>query len=273
MRLVGILVLVLGVALAGGALYYSKQYFAAIEARNKAPQGPAMVKVVVAKVPLAYGQEVTVDSLNVVDWPKASVPAGTFDTVDALVDGAGQQKRIVLRAIEPGEPILQAKVTGFGQDVGMSMRLADGKRAYALSIDEVSGVGGFLAPGDRVDIILTESRGEQLASRVILQDILVIAVDQSATKDRASPRVGRTATVEVDSRQAQILALAQQVGRLSLTLRGLNETSTSNLGEGDASKPVSLDDLIGRKEKPKVVDTGTDIRVRKGTAVETTRIE
>jgi len=273
MRLIGILVLILGVALAGGALYYSKQYFAAFEARSKVPQGPAMAKVVVAKIPLSYGQELEPSALNVIDWPKASVPAGTFDAVEALVDSSGQQKRFVLRAMEPGEPILQTKITGFGQEAGMAMRLADGKRAYSLPIDAVSGVAGFLAPGDRVDVILTESRGEQLASRVILQDILVIAVDQSQTKDRASPRIGRTATVEVDSRQAQILALAQQVGRLSLTLRGLNETETSGVGEGDASKPVSLDDLIGRAEKPKVVDTGTDIRVRKGTAVETTRIE
>ncbi|MCL5777114.1 Flp pilus assembly protein CpaB [Limibaculum sp. FT325] len=271
MRLIGILVLVLGVALAGGALFYSKQYFAQIEARNRAPQGPAMVKVVVAKSALAYGAELEAGALKVVDWPKASVPAGTFDKVESLVDAAGREKRYVLRAMEPGEPVLQAKVTGFGQEMGMAMRLGEGKRAYSLPIDAVSGVAGFLAPGDRVDIILTESRGEQLASRVILQDILVIAVDQRSSKESASPRLGRTATVEVDSRQAQILALAQQVGRLSLTLRGFNEEGVAE--EPGSSQPVSLDDLIGREQAPAPVDTGTDIRVRKGIAVETTRIE
>lgn len=271
MRLIGILVLVLGVALAGGALYYSKQYFAAFEARNQAPAGPAMAKVVVAKSQLAYGQEVTADMLALVDWPQASVPAGTFDAIEALVDTQSRQKRYVVRPMEPGEAVLQTKVTGFGEDVGVAMQLADGKRAYSLQIDAVSGVSGFLSPGDRVDIILTESSGAQLSSRVILQDIQVIALDQSSSKDSNSPRVARTATLEVDSRQAQILALAQQVGRLSLTLRGLNETGGT--ADAEATKPVSLDDLIGRVKAPEVVETGTDIRVRKGVAVETTRIE
>ena len=236
MRIVAILVLVFGVALAGGALFFASEYFNSIKA-SMAQQGPETVKVLVAKQALGYGTTIKPGNLQWVEWPKSVVPPGAFTSVEELLGEKGDQKRIVLRSIEPGEPVLEGKITKFGESPRMSMNLGAGMRAVSIKIDAVSGVAGFVAAGDRVDILLTRTQQDQLTSSVIIQDVTVIAVDQRANSEGSSPRLGRTVTVEVDTVEAQKLALAQQVGRLSLTLRGLGETT-----EGDL-RPITAGEL------------------------------
>jgi pilus assembly protein CpaB len=236
MRIIAVLVLVFGVALAGGALFFASEYFKSINA-SMAQQGPETVKVLVAKQALGYGTTIKPGNLQWVEWPKSVVPPGAFTSVEDLLGEKGDQKRIVLRSIEPGEPILVARITKFGESPRMSMNLGDGKRAVSIRIDAVSGVSGFVAAGDRVDILLTRTQQEQLTSSVIIQGVTVIAVDQRQNSEGSSPRLGQTVTVEVDTVEAQKLALAQQVGRLSLTLRGLGETTESSL------RPITADEL------------------------------
>jgi pilus assembly protein CpaB len=236
MRIIAVLVLVFGVALAGGALFFASEYFKSINA-SMAQQGPETVKVLVAKQALGYGTTIKPGNLQWVEWPKSVVPPGAFTSVEDLLGEKGDQKRIVLRSIEPGEPILVARITKFGESPRMSMNLGDGKRAVSIRIDAVSGVSGFVAAGDRVDILLTRTQQEQLTSSVIIQDVTVIAVDQRQNSEGSSPRLGQTVTVEVDTVGAQKLALAQQVGRLSLTLRGIGETTEGSL------RPITADEL------------------------------
>ncbi len=236
MRIIAILVLVFGVALAGGTLFFASEYFKGIKA-SMAQQGPETVRVLVAKQAMSYGTTVQPGNLQWVEWPKAAVPPGAFTSVETLLGEKGDQRRIVLRSIEPGEPVLEAKITKFGESPRMSMNLGAGMRAVSISIDAVSGVAGFVAAGDRVDILLTRTQEGRLVSSVILQDITIIAVDQSANSETVRARLGRTVTVEVDTVQAQKLALARQVGKLSLTLRGIGETNDEVL------KPVTVDSL------------------------------
>jgi pilus assembly protein CpaB len=255
MRIIAVLVLVFGVALAGGALFFASEYFKEIKA-SMAQQGPETVRVLVAKTPLEYGATISPGNLRWVEWPKSAVPPGAFTSAEALLGEKGDQKRIVLRAIDPGEPLLDSKITKLGESPRMSMNLGAGKRAVSISIDAISGVSGFIGAGDRVDILLTRTQQDQLTSSVILQDIVVIAIDQNTNSERASAQVGRTVTVEVDTTQAQKLALAQQVGRLSLTLRGLGETTEGTL------KPVTageLSDFAAPEAEPEF-----KVRVRRG---------
>ena len=221
MRIIAILVLVFGVALAGGALFFASEYFKELNASMAQQQGPETVKVLVAKTALGYGATLQQENLQWVEWPRAVVPPGSFTSVEALLGEKGDQRRIVLRAIEPGEPILEGKITKFGESPRMSMNLGAGMRAVSIKIDAVSGVAGFVVAGDRVDILLTRTQQGQLVSSVILQDITIIAVDQSANSETTRARLGSTVTVEVNTVQAQKLALARQVGKLSLTLRGI----------------------------------------------------
>jgi len=256
------------VGLAGGALLFASKYFDAYEAslaaQNKAPD---TVELIVAKAQINYGDRLGAENLKWVTWPAGSVPDGGFTTREALLGENGDQKRIALRTIEANEPILENKITGFGEAPRMAMQLANGKRAVTIKIDAVTGVGGFIATGDHVDVLLTRQVEEQLATSVILQDIPVIAIDQSSNSEAMSPRVGRTVTVEVDSTQAQKLALAQQIGTLSLLLRGMTEND-----DQETYKPVTTQDLVDLDQEV-IIDDSKTVRVRKGVEVETVDVQ
>jgi pilus assembly protein CpaB len=253
MRIIAVLVLVFGVALAGGALFFASEYFKELNASMaNRDQGPETVRVLVAKQALGYGTTLQPGNLQWVEWPKSAVPPGAFTSVEELLGEKGDQRRIVLRSIEPGEPVLEGKITKFGESPRMSMNLGAGMRAVTISIDAVSGVAGFVAAGDRVDILLTRTQQGQLVSSVILQDITVIAVDQRANSETIRARLGSTVTVEVDTVQAQKLALARQVGKLSLTLRGIGEVTD------EALQPVTVESLSDYER----VDEAPEFKVR-----------
>ena len=237
MRIVAILVLVFGVALAGGAIFFASKYYDELQASMVRPEGPKTVRVLVAKEALKYGAIVKPDNLQWVEWPAGAVPPGAYTSVEELLGEKGDQRRIVMRTIEPGEPILQGKISKFGESDRMAMNLGAGMRAVSFSINAVSGVSGFVAAGDHVDILLTRTLEGSLISSVVLQDITIIAVDQRTNYEARGPRLGSTVTVEVDTRQAQILALAKRLGELSLTLRGFGEAV------GEDLKPVTADEL------------------------------
>lgn len=182
--------------------------------------GEETVRILVAKHGLDYGDRLRPKHLQWIEWPKAAVPPGGFTSVAALLGESGDGLRVVLRSIEPGEPILERSIGKLGEQPRISDDFR-GRRAVAIDIDASSGVTRFLAPGDRVDVMLIREIDGQLASSIILRDIPVIALDPVTRGEGAE--TARTVTLEVSATQAQKLELARQVGRLSLTLRGLRD--------------------------------------------------
>ena len=264
MRIIAILVLVFGVALSGGALFFASEYFKGIKA-SMAQQGPETVRVIVAKQALRYGATLQSNQLQWVEWPKSAVPPGAFTTVAELLGEKGDQRRLVLRSIEPGEPILEAKITRFGESPRMSMNLGAGKRAVSIRIDAISGVSGFVQTGDRVDILLTRAQQGQLTSSVILREITIIAVDQSTNSESSRARLGSTVTVEVDTSQAQKLAIATQIGKLSLILRGVDETDNGDI------RPVTADELSDYEKPDEAPEF--QVRVRRAGSLQDVKID
>lgn len=278
MKFVAIMVLAVGLLLAGGAAYFAKDYYTHYQAMlaSQVPAPPATVKVLAASKPLEYGDrlnlEVAAKSLQWVTWPKNAVPEGAFTSAEDLLGPDKKQTRTVLRTIEPGELVLKSKVTGFGEGIRVAMKVAEGMRAFTIPIDAVSGVAGLITPGDHVDILLTRNIQGELVTSAVLQNISVIATDQDSSADGERARVARTATVEVTPTDASKLALAQQVGKLSLSLRGVNE------GVSQVITPVSIEDLPAQPEavQPtpvKAPEAPTTIRVRKGAEVKDVPIE
>jgi pilus assembly protein CpaB len=274
MKIIAILVLVFGVALAGGAIYFASTYFEQFEARMASQnQGPKTVNVIVAKTPLPYGTVIVPNQhLRWQPWPEDSLPEGVFTEAEALIGDDSmepeERRRVVLRQIEPGEPILKSKVSGFGASQRMAMQLSEGKRAFTIRIDAVSGVAGFISPGDRVDIMMTRNTQGGLESVVILKGIQVIAVDHETNQQANRPKVARTATVEVTPTQAQKLALAQQLGRLSLTLRALEDEQQAM--DDETPETVDVRDLLGIEDAPAPEPerpAGTRVILRRGGAV------
>lgn len=191
---------------------------------NQAPQIAARTLVVAAK-PLRFGNELTAEMLREVPWPEGAPPPGAFGRVSDLLTGG---KRVVLTAIEANEPVLSMKITGPGQRATLSALVAPGMKAVTIRVNDVDGVGGFVLPGDRVDIVLTRQDKEAASSQVLLQDVRVLAIDQIADERTANPTVPKSVTVEVDMVAGQKLGLAASVGTLSLLLRKAGENTSAN---------------------------------------------
>lgn len=205
-------------------------------------------KILVATTALKYGSEITADSVQAMDWPENALPAGSFETLDALNDGG---KRIVLTPIAANEPILLAKLSGKDGRAALSNLLEPGMRAVSIRVDDITGVAGFVTPGDRVDVLLTRQKTtvdqpnselttaatptSELASEVILENVKILTTDQSADQSATQATVARAVTVEVNSDDAQKVALAQQMGTLYLLLRSAGDASSAGASEMSAS--------------------------------------
>ena len=129
-----------------------------------------------------------------------------------------------------GEPIREAKLVDAKGSGFMAAILPHGMRAISTQISPETGAGGFILPNDHVDVILTRrdagksSGGAQQGSETILSNVRVLAIDQNvAEKNGRKVVVGKTATLELSSPQAETLALAQHLGTLSLALRSITD--------------------------------------------------
>lgn len=218
--------------------------------------------VVVASRPLRFGMEVGPADLREIAWPEGAIPDGAFATIDEVMHGGG--KRVVLSAIAAKEPLLREKITGPGQRASLSALVSEGRRAVTISVNEVLGVAGFVLPGERVDILLTREEGGEVPAQdgrkkaytdVLLQNVRVLAIDQLADDRTADPEPAKTVTVEVAPEQAQKIALAASVGKLSLALRSAGYSRT------DAATRISLADLRGGRSAPEAAAAGDDGRV------------
>src|SRR5207253_1744468 len=206
-----------------------------LSGRERQAYNGATTKVAVAAAQLGYGTDITPDKVRFVDYPNSSIPPGAFTDAAQLMP-AGKQ-RVALLPIGINEPILASKISAEGQGASIAALLADGKRATSVRINDVSGVAGFVMPNDTVDVLITRNINGGQATDVLLQNVHVIAIDQSARKDDGAPQVAKTATLEVDPIDAQKLALAQEVGSLSLVLRKPGEQNNPVV------ETVSMNDL------------------------------
>lgn len=193
--------------------------------------------IVVAAKPLRFGNELSAGVLRELPWPETALPEGAYGKIADVLTGG---RRVALTPIEQNEPVLQAKITGPGQRATLSSMLQDGLKAATVRVNDVDGVGGFVLPGDHVDVALTRQIDKTNAtSDVVLQNVRVLAIDQIADERLEKPSVVKAVTLEVDAVGAQKLSLAGSVGTLSLMLRKAGEASTEN------ARRVTLGDLLG----------------------------
>jgi pilus assembly protein CpaB len=212
----------LGVAILIGlaAVFLANSYLGRVE-QQQTTTAQGMVKVAVASVPLDFGTPITPDKVRLVDWPASSLPEGTFSSIPQLLPM--NHTRVALRPMAANEPILRSKISGEGGRAAISAVLDPTKRAVAVRVSDVAGVAGFVLPGDVVDVLITRTPmnpngNSQQITDILLQKVRVIAIDQDASDSTDKPAIGKTATLEVAQVDAQKLALAQQVGQLSLAL-------------------------------------------------------
>lgn len=196
-------------------------------------------KIVVASRDVDPGTVLGEGSLQVIAWPSGSVPTG------AIKDIKKTQGRVASTQIFTGEPILEAKLAREGATGGLSSVLAEGKRAISIQANEIVGVAGYIRPGSRVDIMVnTHDSKDQALSKIVLENILVLATAQDDKRDQTKPKVVSTVTLEVDPRQAEMIDLARSIGTLSMALRNsLDTAAVKTVG-------VTRKDLMGPLEAP-----------------------
>lgn len=259
-----ILVALVGVAVAGGSVYAARVYIdaSAASASASADTENRLVNVVVAARDIPYGHEIQPQMLQVMLWPREALPVGAMTEMSDLVAVPGQPPRRAKRALAQGELILASKISAFGEKVTIVQSLGENTRAMAIRVDAETAVGGFVTPGDTVDILLTQGRDAQMRAVTILQNIRIVGVDQVSDEQSDAPEIARTVTVEVSPEQGQKLALAQKAGTLSLTLRSLDKAMDAPLDS------IKLSDLLLEKSPVEETAVKTVVRVRRGNVVE-----
>jgi pilus assembly protein CpaB len=269
-----ILLTVFGLVLAGGSVLISQGLLNSNNSSASAMQQPGAetVTLIAAATDIPFGSDITPAQLTAQDWPAGSIPVGAFQSAAVLLGPDGTLPRRATQAFRAGDVIVDDKVSRFGASVTLTTALEDGWRAMAIRVSAETAVGGFVSTGARVAIVLTQGRGETLRTGTIMQDVRVLGVDQNADENNRGAQDARTITVQVTPRDSQILALSQQAGILSLTLRN----DTSGLAE-NALEQITMDDVWGIAEQlpePVVVQIEErTVRVRRGITAQTVVLE
>ena len=217
MRASSIVLALFGLVVAGGSAQLARELMTAPQADAASPA--ALVTIMTAAAEIKRGDIIQSFMLKPQSWPAAAVPAGSFADAAPLLPAEGGEPRRALRSLVAGEVILEGKISGFGEKVTIAQSLSPNARAMAIKVDAVTAVGGFITPGDFVDVLLTRGNAETLMTDTILRNIRVVAVDQSDDELIDEPDIAATVTVEVTAQQGQVIALAQNAGTLSLALR------------------------------------------------------
>lgn len=212
------------------------------------------VPVLVASRELGFGEALSRVNVRLAAYPADAVPEGAFTDFEQIFDGGSD--RLALTNLALNEPILQSKVTGENGRASLSARITPGHRAVSVRVDDVTGVSGFLVPGDIVDVIHTRETqsastgryqqgpaGVDYVSDIILQKIKVLAVDQNQSERNASPNIAETITLEVTHQDGQRLALAMSAGTLTLSLRAVGETQQAN------ARALKMSQMDGQKSR------------------------
>lgn len=249
--LLGALIIAIGTALAARSMFAGASAPDA-EAAAPVPQGP---KVLVAQRGLAVGTIITADAISYQMWPEELVQDAYF--IDGESDVSQLLGTVVRYQITAGEPVTQGSLVKPGDRGFLAAALGPGMRAVTVPVSAKTGVGGFVFPGDRVDLVLTQTvkggEGEPLqASETILRNLRVLATDQSTTQEtvegKTVVRAFRTVTLEVTPRIAEKVAVSQTIGTLSLSLRSIADNQ-SELEQAIASGDIKVPDNATPEEE------------------------
>jgi pilus assembly protein CpaB len=224
----------LGIVFAAVAAFMTLGYLKQASTKPAAPQLETQT-VVVATGPILRGETVSAEKVKVIAWPKTSAPSGAYSSLEQTVG-------MVARAsIFENDPITESKVVDANSKSVLSMLIPDGRRAIAIKVNEVTGIAGFVAPSSRVDILVTvpEKDDDPARTRIVLQDIEVLAIAQAVEQRENKPVVVNTVTLNVLPAEAEALTLAANEGSLQLTMR--NDRDQARV----YTAGISLDHLVG----------------------------
>lgn len=235
------ILILLAIALSVGTALFARGWMhaerAALAAQTQGEPKSAALEILIVAEDMPAGSFVKPNHLRWQPWPEKNLlPVYIVRENGALENFIDT---VVRSGITAGEPITEGRIVRPGDRGFLAAVLSPGMRAVTVPINATSGIAGFIFPGDRVDLILThairldkEENGPlKRASETVLRDIRVLAVDQKTDDQNSEVKVAQTTTLEVTTKQAEMIAMLTEMGKLSLSLRSLAEEE-----EPDANK-------------------------------------
>jgi len=239
-----IVVSIFALLFAGVAAWLTYGY---LEKETTDAQAVKPQKIVVAAVDIPVGTSITQAQLRETTWPKDSIPPGTSQISQAVIG------RIAVRPINRGDAVTEAKLkpkSGAPGSGFMTYVVPQGHRAVTVAVNEVAGVAGFLTPNDRVDVVLTTPRPEvekENVSKIILENIPILATGQVTDQKEGKPVIVPTVTLDLSPANAEKLVLSASKGSLQLLLRNIVDSEPVN------SKGATIAQVLYGIERPTAV--------------------
>ncbi len=221
-----------------GAMLAAIVVFSAIRKRESEVQRAMAhtVEVVVAAKDIAIGAKLEPDAVKLVRWSRDSVPQGAYTDPQAVAGSFARNEFVANEPIVANKLFMGEKTAGV-----MPLLIPPGMRAMSVPVDEVSDIAGFVAPHTRVDILVAVAGtgpGEPSFSRIVLQNIEVLAVAQEIEHVKDAPEVVKVVTLLVTPVDAEKLTLASREGLLRLAMRNYSDSKIV------ATKGIGLPDLL-----------------------------
>ena len=202
-----------------------------------------MSEVLVAAREIRVEEELTEEMVTTKEMPTELVPPGSFTEFKPL------RGRWALIRMLPGDVILDPKLAAKGTPTGMIARITPGMRAFAVRVDEQSGVSGFILPDYRVDV-LQATEGESSRARLVIQNVRVLASGTVIESPEDRSIESKTVTLEVTPEQVRTLTGAMQRGPLTLSLRGLDDDAMAEIEPIEVPEPPAAVPLIVEAPEP-----------------------
>jgi pilus assembly protein CpaB len=216
-----------------------------------------MATIIAADLAIPFATKVERRHLKTLQMPEQYVPPGSFSNMDDLIG------RVTVQPIVAGEILMKERFVDYDDGSTLAAMVSENMRAVTVRVDDVIGVGGFLLPGNRVDVVASRREENRRAvAETVLRDVKVLAVDQTAATDKNEPVIVRAVTLEVKPGQAETLVKAREEGSIQLTLR--NPLEEEPIVVEEPPKPA-----VRRVSSP--TPSTRSITVIRGTDVSTTR--
>ena len=197
----------------------------------------ASLKVLVASRDLEVGELITPDDIIWANWPEATVNINQYTDIDSPDSIEELTGSVVRTRMYENEPIIPQKIVQKGETGYMAAILRPGMRAISVEIRSETGAGGFILPDDHVDVILThdveivlgDRREKRPVTTTIIENARVLAIDTIHVQGEGEiAMTGSTATLELPPKQAELLALGERLGTISLALRSVSDVNTAD---------------------------------------------
>ncbi len=218
------LFLILSITFGLAAVYLANNWLTT----NATAEDENYIMVVEAAQTIPVGSIISAKQVRSKNYPAELAPQNSFSDLQEVIG------KVTKETLYEGDAIRNERVTDKGEGSSLASLIGENKRALTIRVNDVVGVAGFLLPGDKVDILNTFRRGNATLTEIVLANVKILAIDQTAQNNENRPRVVRAVTVEVSLEQAEELMNARSRGNLQLALRNPVDNSQVEIAKHSA---------------------------------------